>query len=261
MTLGWLDAAGHTQSLIADAGIYNFARLSPDGDRLAVTVTQGANTDLFVYDLQRGSKTRLTDAANASMQPVTLTGIANPVWSADGQFVVFRANGRMFWARADGAGTPQLLTNSKSSQIPLSFTRDGILAFSQLTAQGGGEIRTLQVESGSGQLRAVGDSRAFLPTSTADVQAAFSPDGHWLAYADAINGDYQVYVRAFPDEGLRVQVSNAGGMVPRWSANGHELFYRTRRRIRDSSTAPLHLTAPSGATRCTCRASTTRRRR
>ena len=36
-----------------------------------------------------------------------------------------------------------------------------------------------------------------------------------------------MYVRAFPDNGSKVQVSAAGGRIPRWSPNGHELFYRT----------------------------------
>jgi serine/threonine-protein kinase len=36
-----------------------------------------------------------------------------------------------------------------------------------------------------------------------------------------------VYVRAFPDNGAQVQISNAGGVIPVWSRNGHELFYRT----------------------------------
>jgi serine/threonine-protein kinase len=222
MTVAWLDGAGSTEPLLAEAGTYNFLRLSPDGDRLAFTMNQGANTDLFVYDLQRGSKTRLTNAGD-----LLNTGISNPVWSADSRFVVFRANGRLFYARAEGGGRPELLTDRTTGPTPMSLAPDGTLAYSQLTPRGGAEIRTLQVETQSGQLRVVGESRVFLKTSTADVQAAFSPDGHWLAYADAIDGDYQVYVRAFPDRGTRVQVSSIVGMVPRWSATGHELFYRT----------------------------------
>ena len=72
-----------------------------------------------------------------------------------------------------------------------------------------------------------GEPQLFLKTSTVDVLAAFSPDGRWLAYGDAEAGSYEVYVRAFPDKGYRVQISNAGGLMPVWSRNGHELFYRT----------------------------------
>jgi serine/threonine-protein kinase len=72
-----------------------------------------------------------------------------------------------------------------------------------------------------------GEPQLFLKTATATAFAAFSPDGRWLAYADAEGGSYEVYVRAFPDKGIKVQISNAGGVMPVWSRNGHELFYRT----------------------------------
>jgi serine/threonine-protein kinase len=72
-----------------------------------------------------------------------------------------------------------------------------------------------------------GESQLFLKTSTINSFPAFSPDGRWLAFADAPAGFYEVYVRSFPDNGTQVQISNAGGILPLWSRNGHELFYRT----------------------------------
>jgi serine/threonine-protein kinase len=68
---------------------------------------------------------------------------------------------------------------------------------------------------------------AFLQTSAAQPFPAFSPDGRWLAYADAESRSYEVYVRAFPDKGSRWLISNGGGTMPRWARNGRELFYRT----------------------------------
>jgi len=34
-------------------------------------------------------------------------------------------------------------------------------------------------------------------------------------------------VRAFPDNGAKVLISDTGGLWPTWSRHGHELFYRT----------------------------------
>src|SRR5258708_32625328 len=99
----------------------------------------------------------------------------------------------MFWTRADGAGKPQSLTRSKNMQAPGSFTSDGTrLVFFELTSDGGAEIRTVPVESRSGQMRA-GEPQVFLKTSATQNYAAFSPDGRWLAYADAPAGSYEVY--------------------------------------------------------------------
>jgi Tol biopolymer transport system component/tRNA A-37 threonylcarbamoyl transferase component Bud32 len=217
-TIQWLDGAGKTVSLGTEPASYFYPRLSPDGSRLVLLVNQGATSDLWIYDWQRGSRTRLTNGR------VNLY----PVWSPDGRFVVFQSAGGMFWTTADGAGKPQPLIQSKTLQLPSSFTPAGTrLVFSELTPGSGAEIRTVPVESRSGQLRA-GEPELFLKTATTNTFAAFSPNGRWLAYADAEAGSYEVYVRAFPDKGTKVQISNAGGTMPLWSRNGHELFYAPR---------------------------------
>jgi serine/threonine-protein kinase len=133
----------------------------------------------------------------------------------------------MSWTRSDGSSSPQPLTQSKTLQFPNSFNPDGTrLAFSELTPDGTAELRTIPVENRSGQLRA-GETQLFVKTTTANTYAAFSPDGRWLAYADAAAGTYQVFVRAFPDNGTKIQISNAGGMGSAWSRTARELFYRT----------------------------------
>lgn len=211
-TLQWLDAAGNSESLSADSASYMFPRLSPDGNRLVLRVTQGSSTDdLWSYDLQRGGKTRLTSG----------TGLNSwPVWSPDGQDVIFQSTGGMFWARADGAGKPRSLTQSKKLQFPSSFSPNGKwLTFTELTSGTASEIRTLRVESIAGQLR-TGESKPFLKGSTTNSYAVFSPDGRWLAYTDPPAGTYEVYVRAFPDNGSQVQISDTGGTSPVWSRNG-----------------------------------------
>jgi eukaryotic-like serine/threonine-protein kinase len=216
-TIQWLDDAGKTVPFGTEPAFYQYPKLSPDGSHLAYLVTEGSSTDLWIYDQQRGSKTRLTNG----LQTIYL------LWSPDGQFVIFRLAGGLFWTRADGAGKPQPLTQSKFPQFPTSFTPDGTrLVYSEMSPGTGGEIRTVPVQSGSGQMRA-GQPEVFLRTAVAQVFAAFSPDGRWLAYADAPAGSSEVYVRAFPDKGTQVQISNAGGTMPVWSRNGHELFYRT----------------------------------
>ena len=53
----------------------------------------------------------------------------------------------------------------------------------------------------------------------------FSPDGRWVAYHSG-NQKPQVFVIVpFPPTGERWQVSKDGGVQPRWSPDGDELFY------------------------------------
>ena len=62
-------------------------------------------------------------------------------------------------------------------------------------------------------------------TQVADVQsvnptnAAFSPDGRWVAYTEGVTG---IYVQPFPATGAKYQVSNF--IHPVWSRDGRELF-------------------------------------
>lgn len=53
-----------------------------------------------------------------------------------------------------------------------------------------------------------------------------SPDGRWLAYESNESGQFEVFVRPFPDTNKgRWQVSTGGGTQPLWARNGQELFY------------------------------------
>jgi eukaryotic-like serine/threonine-protein kinase len=56
--------------------------------------------------------------------------------------------------------------------------------------------------------------------------AAFSPDGHWMAYFSDESGANEVYVRSFPDRGAKWQISNAGGSLPLWSRTTKEILFR-----------------------------------
>jgi Tol biopolymer transport system component len=216
-TIQWLDGAGKTAPFGTEPGSYQYVHFSPDGSHLAYLMSEGSSIDLWIYDWQRGSKTRLASGLQGTLL----------AWSPDGQFLVFRLAGGMFWTRADGAGKPQPLTQSKYTQFPTSFSPDGgRLVYSEMIPGAGAEIRTVPVESKSGQMRA-GQPEVFLKTADALGVPTFSPDGRWLAYADAPAGIFEVYVRAFPDKGAQVQISNAGGTMPVWSKDGHQLFYRT----------------------------------
>jgi serine/threonine-protein kinase len=217
-TIHWLDNSGNMESLGLEPAVYQFPRISPDGNRLIWMMNQGPSADLWIYDWRSGRKTRLTDGKDV---------YAYPVWSPDGGYVVFSSSNGMLWTRADGAEKPQTLVMSKAvQQWPTSFTPDGKrLVFSELNSTGG-LIRTVRIDGTSGELRA-GTPELFLQTSALPF-SAFSPDGRWLAYADAESGEYEVYVRAFPDKGTRWLISNDGGTMPLWSRNGHELFYRNK---------------------------------
>jgi serine/threonine-protein kinase len=218
LTAAWLDGAGKAQPLLAKPGTYAHPSVSPDGPRLAVDVSEGSGTDIWVYDWQRDTMTRLTFTGNASF----------PVWTPGGRYIAFRAAGEgMSVIRSDGSGKPQPLTQSKNNQLPWSFTPDGKrLAFFELNSETGFDLWTVALESDNAGVRA-GRPEVFLQTSADERSPSFSPDGRWLAYRSNESGTSQVYVRAFPDKGGKWQISNSGGWLPIWSRNGRELLFET----------------------------------
>jgi serine/threonine-protein kinase len=221
--VSWLDSAGKTQPLRAIPGRYFFPRISPDGKRLAVIAADGGNLDVWVYEWERDTLSRLTFTPEAEQ---------SPVWSSDGRHLAFQSfrNGppNLYWMRADGAGDTVRLTESKNTQSPYSISPDGKrLAFTENNPESGWDIWTLPLDLSDPDHPKPGRPELFLRTPFAEVQPIFSPDGRWLAYMSLESGRTEVYVRPFPGPGGKWQVSTEGGLMPVWSRNGRELFYRT----------------------------------
>jgi Tol biopolymer transport system component len=217
-TIAWVDAAGKMQPMLAKPGAYGRPSLSPDGQQLALEASEGSGTDIWVYDWQRDTMTRLTFTGNA----------VYPVWSPDGRYIAFRRVGEgMSVTRSDGAGKLQPLTQSKIAQYPWSFALDGKrLAFFESDSKTSNDLWTVPLSSDSTGLHG-GKPEAFLQTPADERVPSFSPDGRWMAYASDESGTLQVYVRAFPDRGGKWQISNSGATEPMWSRNGRDLFFET----------------------------------
>ena len=224
VSIFWLDPEGKTAPLLPTPRDYENPSFSPDGKRLAVQINEGSNIDLWVYALERETLSRLTfDEGQDGM----------PVWTPDGQRVAFTSNRggmpwNLFWKRADGSGDAERLTEKSSLQVPMSWSPDGkVLAFVEPSPETNYDMWTLPMEEdGAGSLKP-GEPTPFLRTPFIESWPAFSPDGRWLAYMSNESRTFEVYVRPFPGPGGKWQISTSGGLMPTWSENGRELFYRT----------------------------------
>jgi Tol biopolymer transport system component/tRNA A-37 threonylcarbamoyl transferase component Bud32 len=214
----WLDSAGSIQPLHKPPGYYTSPRFSPDGSRLVVAVFSGAG-GLWVSDWQRDAMLRLTFTA----------GDNSPVWSPDGKHLAYdSAQTGIFWIRADGSGSPERLTKNEHLVFPYSFSPDGKrLAYSDVSPESGHDIWVLPMEGTDGDHPKAGTPQPLVRTAANERDPAFSPDGHWLAYASDESGGYEIYVRPFPGPGGKWRISNSGGRLPIWSTATRELAFQT----------------------------------
>ena len=210
----WVDRNGGTRPLWEERGSYANPRLSPDGNRLSLTVLRNNNWDIWVYDIERGVSTRLTFEESVETEQI---------WSPDGQYLIFSSDrdgpDNLYRKRSDGSGELERVSEAEQAQWASSWSPDG-RSVTYMTSTTALDLWILPLE---------GDRKPelYLSTPFAESDAAFSPDGRWLAYGSNESGRSEVYVRPFPPGGGKWQVSDNGGGFPRWSRDGRELFYRT----------------------------------
>jgi len=210
LQLIWMDRSGK-QVGTAATKLTNlqYARISPQGDRVALQIDTGQN-DIWVLDLARGVRTRLT------FGPVANTA---PIWSPDGKWIAYFSprDGRPALCRkpADGSGAEEILLTDDQPVIPTDWSRDGKILLYQRGTLARSEIWAFPLQ---------GERKPWMVLPHGET-AHLSPDGRWLAYASYESGVLEIYAVAFGGGQGKWQISPNGGGLPRWSSDGKELYY------------------------------------
>ncbi len=215
--LVWRDRSGRADSLPYPAELYSNFQLSPDGQRLAIEIIQDHKPNVWLYNLARQSRFKLTLKGRNKY----------PVWSPDGKNIAFNSDQTGKWTlflkSADRKGEARLLKQSENSYgyNPSSWSPDGrVLALNNFEVW---DIWSLDMDS-------TGTLQALIGSSFSEWGAAFSPDGNWIAYISDEQGQYDIYVQPYPPTGESMQVSTEGGEEPVWSQSSNELFFRNGRK-------------------------------
>ncbi len=189
---------------------------SPDGQRVAVRSGESGNDDIWIHDLIRSTKTRLT------FEDVTE---AWPAWSPSGREIVYRLSGspnRIMRRAADGTGEAVALVESEGGLFVPDWSRDGrYLVYFEVNPETQIDIRYV----GLGTDGDVGEPVTFLGSPADELFPKLSPDGRFLTYSSNESGRPEIYVRSFPGGDGKRQVSVNGGQQARWRSDGRELYY------------------------------------
>jgi serine/threonine protein kinase/Tol biopolymer transport system component len=225
LLLTWFDRNGKPGAALGEpANIIGF-QFAPDRKSLAAAIQDPSNTDIWIYDVSRGLRTRFTfDPAIDN----------NPVWSPDGRSIVFTSGRKghfdLYRKSSNGSGAEELLYADNHEKTPTSWSPDGkfLLYYNNAVAGTGADVWALSLtpEQTGAPLKPF----LVLQTPFNEFDAQFSPDGRWIAYTSDESRRAEIYVTPFPPppsgSGGKRQISTAGGFLPRWRQDGKEIFYR-----------------------------------
>jgi Tol biopolymer transport system component/tRNA A-37 threonylcarbamoyl transferase component Bud32 len=234
--MAWMEPDGKVKALTAPAGEYRDPRLAGDGQRLAIITAQNGVPDLWVLDLVRGTRLRLTSAY-----------ATYPVWSPDGARIAFsdRDTG-ILSVPADGSSQPALMFTREASKFvfPTSWSPDGgTIVFTSEDRAGARGTRNRDIW----MFRTGQKAEAVLASPADEQHGVISPDGKWLAYTSNASGRDEVYVRPLGGSGATIPVSGNGGAAPTWSPKGGSLYFREGDTVMRSTAtgSPLQLGTPT----------------
>jgi len=229
-TLAWIDRSGGQTVATARKGTHDTdSRLAPDGLSLALEVagTETSPISVWIHDLERDVRAALTPGVRATF----------PVWSPDSRRVIARLGDGMepqglYVVPVDRSEAPRLLLAEPDGKrlLPMDWSPDGtsLLYVQSATLQRvrapDNDVWRLPVGTDGGE------PEPFLATGASEIDARYSPDGRWVAYASDQSGQYEIYLRPAAGGG-EVRVSADGGLDPEWSPAGGELFFLRGRNL------------------------------
>jgi eukaryotic-like serine/threonine-protein kinase len=213
-SLVWVSMEG-VEEPVADLRRPFFApRLSPDGSRIVYVTLGNRESQSWVYDLVRGTDSRLTENG----YPL------GSIWSPDGKKLLhgwLQSLAHNLYLQTSDGGAPDRVMTSEHPQFVGSWSSDGkTLAVTEWNPRTSADIHLLDISSGR--------VTPFLASKFHEGYPDFSPDGRWLAYSSDESGRREVYVRAVRGPGTKYLVSTGGGEEPLWARDGRQLFYRWR---------------------------------
>lgn len=210
-----MNRSGEIVKRIGAAGnIFDFS-LSPDNEKIAACVVDPDTlcTDIWIEDLVRGSRSRLT---------VHPRNEITPVWAPDSDRLVFSSDrsglSQLYLTSVNAMRNEKQITQSEGWKYPYTWSPDGAYLLYDVSKRSQFDIWALNMEKQSKEF-------PFVETEFGELDASFSPDSKWVVYSSDESGNAEIFIQGFPPPGKKFQVSVAGGSRPVWRSDGKEILF------------------------------------
>jgi Tol biopolymer transport system component len=221
LELAWFSREGRKLATLPIApGKVMQPRLSPDDRKLAFTRAANGTADIWLLDIASGQTTQVTTDPDYDELPY---------WSADGRSLVHQ--GRI-------GGTPSVVITTIDGSRPVRAVATSVYSPEAHFLPNRPYLLLSRGGTGGGTNLAIAslDRPNAVEELTSDpgveAQPSPSPDGKWLAFITDRTGRLEVVLARLIDDGRRVRlsdqrlpVSSAGGIDPKWRADGREIVY------------------------------------
>ena len=217
-TVVWIDSSGAEQPTTVTGEVFSMPRLAPDSRRIALAIgasaVQGNQGDLWIADLERGVRSR-----------VTADGLSTfPLWEPGGRRLLLSSGKsgtfQLVMKTLDGTAPDTPMTSERGTNYPLSWSPDGRF------------VATVSIDTNTANdiwVLTLGDPRewrSFTNKPFREGAPTFSHDSRLIAYASDESGRSEIYVKPYPGPGEAIPVSTDGGSEPLFARGAPTLFYR-----------------------------------
>jgi Tol biopolymer transport system component len=212
MTLAFVDRSGQVlQKIGAPAEYIPSPWLSSDGKQILTPILEGEDGNLWIVDVDRGTRKRMTSSKRYSFG----------FWEPNGQRIWYSTGvaftGTIFTQSTSGIDEPKQITSGTAPML----TADGSRLFFTRAHEGqqDSDLWTMDLT------REGAEPQKFLATDALEMWTVPSPTSSLLAYVSNSSGEFQVYLTTFPEVTNTWLVSTNRGTFPRWRGDGRELYY------------------------------------
>jgi WD40 repeat protein len=230
--LTWVDRGGNKVGTLGEPALLQGVEISHDGNRVATVISDGvASRSLWVYEIDRGVRTRLSSTSNAKY-----LGMA---WSQDSRRLAYGVQTGSSYAvvakSIDESGPEETLFRSNFELTIFQWLANHGMMLMLRDPKTDWDVAYVAPRAASGEPSPV----AILHSEASESGGYLSPDGRWVVYESNESGGelFEAYIAAFPSGGRHRRVFNGGvdQTTARWSRAGTEICFTSRMRMFQAS--------------------------